>query len=54
MLRDNLFVKIGEWLKRSSAVLGSQSVAGVSPVEGTGVVSPMSDCFKKGKGERSF
>ncbi len=33
--------------KRCSAVLGSQSVAGVPPVVGTGVVSPMSDCIKK-------
>jgi putative transposase len=34
--------------KRTSAVLGSQSVAGVPPVVGTGGVSPMSDSSKKG------
>ncbi len=33
--------------KRDNTVLGSQSVAEVSSVEGTGVVSPMSDCRKK-------
>ena len=33
--------------KRCSAVLGSQSVAGVPPVVGTGVVSPTRCCAKK-------